>query len=474
MINDPLYIASSDHPRMVLTNTPFNGINFHGWIRNVRMALGAKLKLEFIDGFCPKPGVEDADLQRWIRSQILAMDPLPIVNKAYYIVQQIEKHKQVTNHSFEPTAFFANLNNKATNSGRKENRGFRNDGKNNAKKQTMIAANVSARFDDHSSVDTPFDMSYENDIWTNSCGGVDQRMVAAICKEMMKMFKGKGGDTSILGDYASTSHAGALDQITPNFDLFISVSHLKNPIIMHLHDGNSKTATIVGKVQLTPSLILTNVFYVPDFQLNLMSVGQLIQNNQLVAYFYPNDCCFQDPSTKQIVVVGKGSRCLYICKPTIDPIAFSACISEFQASHLNFTPNTCLSKESFSNFVSRNVLDVNTFHARLGHSSVSMLSHISLYKSMEFSNLSCECSHSVLHQKSITHTPQQHGRVERKYRHLLDATRAIRLHGNLTLKFWGECILTATYLINKMPVKLLDWKSPFERLYGKPPLIVGI
>ncbi|GJY94277.1 pyridoxal 5'-phosphate synthase-like subunit PDX1.2 [Tanacetum coccineum] len=250
----PLY-----HGGMVLTNTPFNGSNFHGWNRNVRMALGAKLKLEFIDGSCPKLGVEDADLQRWIRcnymvtcwilnsmvtelsdafldaqsacelwkeiaerygqsngsliyqlerelskvsqgnltiasffnklkicwnelkknglltcdcgkikectcdvlenfllrdsnskliqflmklnddyesvrSQILAMDPLPIVNKAYYVVQQIEKHKQVTSHSFEPTAFFANLNNKATNSGRKGNRGFRNDGKNNGKR----------------------------------------------------------------------------------------------------------------------------------------------------------------------------------------------------------------------------------------------------------------------------------------------------------------------------------------------------
>ncbi|GJZ67792.1 hypothetical protein Tco_0631032, partial [Tanacetum coccineum] len=67
MINDPLYIASSDHPGMVLTNTPINGSNFHGWSRNVRMALGAKLKLGFIDGSCVKPDVGDVELQRWIR-----------------------------------------------------------------------------------------------------------------------------------------------------------------------------------------------------------------------------------------------------------------------------------------------------------------------------------------------------------------------------------------------------------------------
>ncbi|PWA58139.1 hypothetical protein CTI12_AA401880 [Artemisia annua] len=67
MINDPLYIASSDHPGMTLTNTSFNGNNFHGWSRNVKMALGAKLKLGFIDGSCPKPPIGDVDLQRWVR-----------------------------------------------------------------------------------------------------------------------------------------------------------------------------------------------------------------------------------------------------------------------------------------------------------------------------------------------------------------------------------------------------------------------
>ncbi|GJV10817.1 retrovirus-related pol polyprotein from transposon TNT 1-94 [Tanacetum coccineum] len=78
-------------------------------------------------------------------------------------------------------------------------------------------------------------------------------------------------------------------------------------------------------------------------------------------------------------------------------------------------------------------------------------------------------NHGVVHQKSIVYTPQQNGRVERKHRHLLDTARAHRLQANLPLKFWGDCILTATYLINKMPVKILDWKSPYESLYGKPP-----
>ncbi|PWA71083.1 hypothetical protein CTI12_AA285240 [Artemisia annua] len=67
MFNDPLHLASSDHPGMMLTNTPFNGCNFLGWSRNVKWLLGAKSKLRFIDGSCPKPAVTNVNLQRRIR-----------------------------------------------------------------------------------------------------------------------------------------------------------------------------------------------------------------------------------------------------------------------------------------------------------------------------------------------------------------------------------------------------------------------
>lgn len=32
------------------------------------------------------------------------------------------------------------------------------------------------------------------------------------------------------------------------------------------------------------------------------------------------------------------------------------------------------------------------------------------------------------------------------------------------------CVLATTYLINKMPMKRLRWKSPFELLFKRPPL----
>ncbi|GKB04502.1 retrovirus-related pol polyprotein from transposon TNT 1-94 [Tanacetum coccineum] len=76
----------------------------------------------------------------------------------------------------------------------------------------------------------------------------------------------------------------------------------------------------------------------------------------LIEYWRRMECINEgDLSTNQVVTVGKGSRCLYICKPIVDPIAFIASISDLHKSHLNYVPSTSLSKESFSNSVSKNV-----------------------------------------------------------------------------------------------------------------------
>lgn len=78
-------------------------------------------------------------------------------------------------------------------------------------------------------------------------------------------------------------------------------------------------------------------------------------------------------------------------------------------------------------------------------------------------------SKGIVHQKSAPYTPQQNGRVERKHRHLLETARAIRIHSGLPIRFWGECVLAATHVINKLPSSVLDWDTPFERLFHQKP-----
>lgn len=53
----------------------------------------------------------------------------------------------------------------------------------------------------------------------------------------------------------------------------------------------------------------------------------------------------------------------------------------------------------------------------------------------------------------------------RKHRHVVETVVTLLQTASMPLTFWGEVVLIAVYLINKMPTEVLQGDFPHNRLY---------
>ena len=105
------------------------------------------------------------------------------------------------------------------------------------------------------------------------------------------------------------------------------------------------------------------------------------------------------------------------------------------------------------------------FHA----TTKTIMSYNSLELDLNKDTIAYFFSKGILHQTSCVGTPQQNDIAERKHKHLLKTSRALLFRSSLPMKYWGECVLTTTHLINKFPSKVLKGLSPYHLPFGQAP-----
>ncbi|GJW65352.1 zinc finger, CCHC-type containing protein [Tanacetum coccineum] len=98
---------------------------------------------------------------------------------------------------------------------------------------------------------------------------------------------------------------------------------------------------------------------------------------------------------------------------------------------------------------------------------LEQIEEVNLQLSNEFTKYCKE--NGIARQLTAPYSPQQNGVVERRNRTVLSTTRSMMKAMKLPLNFWAEAVRHAIYILNRVPTRALEDKTPYEALYNRKP-----
>ena len=76
--------------------------------------------------------------------------------------------------------------------------------------------------------------------------------------------------------------------------------------------------------------------------------------------------------------------------------------------------------------------------------------------------------HGIIHETTPPYSPQSHGMAERKNRTIKEMMNAMLISSGLPQSMWGEAVLSANYLLNKV-LRKIETKTPYELWFRRKP-----
>ncbi|RVW52205.1 Retrovirus-related Pol polyprotein from transposon TNT 1-94 [Vitis vinifera] len=265
---------------------------------------------------------------------------------------------------------------------------------------------------------------------------------------------------------------GASDHMTGDAAILQNYKPSNGHSSVHIADGSKSKIAGTGSIKLTKDLYLDSV-------LHDLKSGKMIGSAELCSGLYLLSCGqFSTKSLKQVAYslrFAKHTRTVYPQIPYKPSTVFSLVHSDvwgpsriknisgtrwfvtFVDDHTRVTWVFLMKEKSEVGhiFQTFNLMVQNQFNSKIqvlksDNAKEYFTSSLSTYLQ----------NHGIIHISSCVDTPQQNGVAERKNRHLLEVARCLMFSSNVPNYFWGEAILTATYLINRMPSRVLTFQSP--------------
>lgn len=260
------------------------------------------------------------------KNQILILDPLPSVNKAYSIIQRIEQQREI--ESVEAPVMFSKTGNNFQKGGSKPpwnkvNNKHSQAFKSKEEKDKLICTHCGGRrheeshcFKLHGYPDwfhalkesRKASANFSNDIPDSSSGTSQKPDFTHLIQQEIAKYLGNStpkrgtpsGSTDSFANFVEYAGniscfqfalsmldclghgnwifvTGASRHMTYESSFFTSgLQPLSHPITIYFPDGSHKLVTHSGHIHLSASLILLDVLYIPSFKYNLLSISHVL------------------------------------------------------------------------------------------------------------------------------------------------------------------------------------------------------